>query len=349
MTPMDVPSQICDLAVVKLYIERSRKHFWALASSTLGLQYALEMLEVAAGSRENLRKRPLASGIVYVVGPLRMPYDEIERLLLYGRYGIPVRVPLTAVVGANAPVTLAGTLTQVNAEFLGASTVIQILCPGLPLWYYPLISIFDAQTGATIADGPDVLLVYSACAQMARRYRTPSNLTNLSLGSVQSHQIMYHLGVYQFFGAFLGASEQGGAGSVQDAMGYSHEALVLSDESMAYTKRFRSGMNVTAETLAVDDIREMSQVGEYFSSPLSSRRIVGEERHSPRIWAWDKMVDWPKSSGTIVDRASRVVKNILGTHSVPPIPEDKRRELDRIYSLAEPRLLGQQGGVSWSG
>ena len=339
MTPMDVPSPIFDVAVVKLLLEANRKHFWALVSNSLNLKYELEMLEVVAGSRENLRKRPLASGIVCVIDPLRMPYDEIERLLLYGQYGIPIRIPIASIIGANAPFTLAGTMTQVNAEFLGASTIVQILCPGLPVWYYPLIQMLDIKTGATLGDGPEVLLIYSACAQMARRYQVPANLTNMSLGSVQSHQIMYHLGAYQFFGCLLGAAEQGGAGSVQDALGYSHQALVLCDESMSYAKRYLAGLNINDDTLGVDDIREMASKGEYLSSQLTKKYLRKEPRFKPQVWDWRNMVDWQRDPTTIVDRANEVVNSILAQHEVPPLEDDKQRELDEIYERAERHLL----------
>ena len=63
-------------------------------------------------------KRPLCSGIVCLIEPLRFPDDEIERLLLYGEYTLPVKVPLVPMVGANAPYTLAG--AQTHAEALGS-------------------------------------------------------------------------------------------------------------------------------------------------------------------------------------------------------------------------------------
>lgn len=339
MTPLDVPSRLFDVSVVKLLLEANRKHFWALVSNSLNLKYELEMLEAVAGSRESLKQRPLASGIVCVIDPLRMPYDEVERLLLYGQYHIPIRITIASIIGANAPFTLAGTMTQVNAEFLGASAVTQILCPGLPIWYYPLIQMLDIKTGTTLGDGPEVLLIYSACAQMARHYRVPSNLTNMSLGSVQSHQIMYHLGVYQFFGCLLGTSEQGGAGSVQDALGYSHQALVLADESMNYAKRFLTGFNITDDTLGVEDIKEMASKGEYLSSQLTKKYLRKEPRFKPQVWDWRNMVDWQNNPTTIVDRADEKVRSILSEHEVPPLEDDLQRELDKIFDRAKRHLL----------
>lgn len=341
MTPLDVPSPIFDVSVVKLLLEANRKHFWALVSNSLNLKYELEMLEVVAGSRKELKQRPLASGIVCVIDPLRMPYDEIERLLLYGQYHIPIRIPIASIIGANAPFTLAGTMAQINAEFLGASTIVQILCPGLPVWYYPLIQILDIKTGAVLGDGPEVLLIYAACGQMARHYEVPANLTNMSLGSVQSHQIMYHLGVFQFFGCFFGAAEQGGAGSVQDALGYSHQALVLCDESMNYAKRYLTGLNIDDETLGVEDIKDMVLKGEYLSSPLTKKYLRKEPRFKAKVWDWKNMVDWQNNPSTIVERADEVVKNTLAHHEVPPLDDDKQRELDKIYERAKNHLLNR--------
>jgi len=342
MTPMDVNIATYDLAVVKTLLENNRKHFWALVAATENLKYELEMLEVVAGSREELKRRPLASGIFCIIDPLQIPSAEIDRLLLYGQYHIPIRIPIATVIGANAPFTLAGSMTQINAEFLGASAVVQLLCPGLPLWYYPQIQLLDMKTGHSLGDGPEVLLAYCACAQMARFYRTPASLTNMSLTSVQSHQIMYHLGTFQFFGCLLGTAEQGGAGSVQDALGYSHQALVLCDESMNYAKRFRHGLDIDAESLAVSEIKDRAgKGGGYLSSRFTKKFLRRERRFSPLVWDWRSITDWQQKPDTIVERADEVARDILGRHQVPPLPDDQRKGLDQIFKRAEKHLLAK--------
>ncbi|MDL2260002.1 trimethylamine methyltransferase family protein, partial [Deltaproteobacteria bacterium OttesenSCG-928-K17] len=168
MTPQDIEPVTYDIAVVKGLLEHSQKHFWALTTHSSHLKYELEMAAVAAGGKENLKKRPLFSGIFCVIDPLRYPNDEIDRLMLYGQYDIPVRVPITSLVGANAPYTLAGAMTQINAEFLSSVAIVQAMCPGMGLWYYTLLQVLDMKSGRSVANGPELMLLYAAAAQMSR-------------------------------------------------------------------------------------------------------------------------------------------------------------------------------------
>jgi trimethylamine:corrinoid methyltransferase-like protein len=64
------------------------------------------------------------------------PYYEIERLLLYSRYHLPVLVPLTPISGATTPYTLAGTVIHSNAAALSSLVLLQTICPVIPPSYY---------------------------------------------------------------------------------------------------------------------------------------------------------------------------------------------------------------------
>ncbi|MDR2443404.1 MAG: trimethylamine methyltransferase family protein, partial [Deltaproteobacteria bacterium] len=111
ITPGDVPVATYDIRAVKTVLEHTRKHFWALTTSSKNLRYELEMASVVAGGRENLQKRPNLSGIFCVIAPLRFPPDEIDRLIIYGEYGVNVMTPLTVLMGGSAPYTMAGCMT----------------------------------------------------------------------------------------------------------------------------------------------------------------------------------------------------------------------------------------------
>ncbi|MDL2259937.1 trimethylamine methyltransferase family protein, partial [Deltaproteobacteria bacterium OttesenSCG-928-K17] len=188
MTPQDINPKTYDIAVVKALFENSRKHFWALTTDSSHLKYELEMALAVAGSPEQLRKKPPFSGIFCVIDPLRYPDDELERLMLYGQHNIPIRVPITSLIGANAPYTLAGALTQINSEFLSAAVITQAMCPGIGVWYYTLLQILDMKTGRSVANGPELMIAYAAAAQMARHYNVPSTFSTGTLTDTQSHQ-----------------------------------------------------------------------------------------------------------------------------------------------------------------
>lgn len=335
MTPQDINPATYDIAVVKGLLENSRKHFWALTTHSSHLKYELEMAEVAAGGREALKKRPLFSGIFCVIDPLRYPHDELERLFLYGQCNIPVRVPIASLVGANAPYPLAGAMTQINAEFLSSVTIIQAICPGLGLWYYTLLQILDMKSGRSVANGPELMLLYAASAQMARYYNVPSTYSSGTLTDTQPHQAMYHYGSTQTLATLMGITEQGGAGSVQAASFYSHQAMVLIDESMGYLKTLARGLDMDNDALALDDIEACMDKGEYISSKLTMKYLRKEKRFLPGVMDWRQLPNWEEKPDTIVGRAEDRVQKILQQAEPLLLKPEIQKELDRLMNAAE--------------
>lgn len=338
LTPHDLPKKTYDIHVTKHILNAGRKHFWKLTTNSRHLKYQLELLEIVAGSKKNLQERPLASGIVCVIDPLRFPTDEIERLMLYGQYHIPVKVPLTALVGANAPYTLAGTLTQTNAEFLGVLTVFNTLCPGNPIWYYCLLQVMDMQKGYSAYTSPEVLLLYGAVSQMAKFYDVPSCIASATATCCQSHQLMAHLGSTHVFSSMMNVSEIGGAGALDGAAHFSPEALVLNDEMMAFSKRMAKGIDINEGSLAVEAIAAVAEKGEYLSSPHTLKYLRQENRFKPNLFDWQPHETWAKNATTIIDRAHERTRKLVETYKVPPLDEGIQRELDKVVQKADQEL-----------
>ena len=335
MTPQDINPKTYDIAVVKGLFENSLKHFWALTTHSSHLKYELDMAVAVAGGKEALKKRPLFSGIFCVIDPLRYPDDEIERLMLYGEYDIPVRVPITSLIGANAPYTLAGAMTQINAEFLSSTAIVQAMCPGMGLWYYNLLQVLDMKTGRSVANGPELMYLYAAAATMARHYNVPSTFSSGTITDTQSHQAMYHYGSTQSLAAMLQITEQGGAGSLQAAVYYSHQAMVLIDESMGYLKTLVQGASINDETLAVQDIDDCMEKGEFLSSKLTIKNLRKEKHYVPSVMDWRQLPNWEEKPDTIIDRAEAKVQSILSKANPAPLAPEVQKELDSLMAAAE--------------
>ena len=266
-------------------------------------------------------KRRLCSGIVCLIEPLRFPDDEIERLLLYGEYNLPVKVPLVPMVGANAPYTLAGALTQTHAEALGSLVLLQTLCPGIPTWYYVLLHSTEMRTGATHYLSPEVMLVSSALIQLARHCAIPSTASPYSATDCQAHQIMFERGAALTMYALSGATEIGGAGIVEGGLAMSPLALVIDDELAAYTGRLREGFEIDPGTLAVEAINRVGHQGDFMSDPHTLKYLRREKRFQPMLFDWRPHALWSSDGHTILERARDKMNNILENHEIPPLEE----------------------------
>ena len=338
LTPQDIQLETYDIETLKVMLERGRKHIWALTTDSKNLRYQLEMMVAVAGSRQELTQRPICSGIVCLIEPLYFPFDEIERLLLYGEYNLPVRVPLAPTIGANAPYTLAGAITQTNAEALGSLVLLQTLCPGIPTWYYSLIQTMEMTRGNTQFFNPGIMLVESALLQLARHYDLPG-ATSPGIGNdSQAHQIMFERGTSLTMAAMAGISEAGGMGGLENGLAISPQLIVMDNEIIAYVKRLLEGIEINQETMATQVIIDDDHGGKYLQDPHTFNHLRKEARFKPSLFDWSSLMEWQKDPKTIVDRAEEKRVAVMNHHTVPPLEEKVIEELERILKTARKQL-----------
>ncbi|UQZ88911.1 hypothetical protein C4J81_06755 [Deltaproteobacteria bacterium Smac51] len=335
ISPQDIEIPTYDIATVKMVLENTQKHFWALTVGADHLKYELEMAAATVGGRDKLKERPILSGVFCVIAPLRFPADEIDRLILCGEYGVNVMTPLTVLMGGSAPYTMAGAMTQMTAEFLAAVTIAQALCPGIGQWYYTLLQYLDMRTGRSISHGPELMALCAGGAAMSAHYGIPSLANTLLSGDCQPHQIMFQYGINILQGLLNGVTFQVGAGSLESGNLYSHQALVIIDDILSYMKTFMNGMDINPETLAADDIIAMADKGEYLSSKLTMKYLRKEKRFESSIMNYPLLASWSQNPDTVIDRAEAKVQKILSEAPEESVlTPDTVRELDGLMAAA---------------
>ena len=89
--------------------------------------------ELLAGDLERFRERPRISTVVTAASPLQIDGTALDIHVALARHGVPVHAYSMSIAGATSPVTLAGSVVQGVAEFLGAATALQVAAPGARL------------------------------------------------------------------------------------------------------------------------------------------------------------------------------------------------------------------------
>jgi len=339
LTPSDLPTATYDIHTLRTFLKNTRKHIWCLTVDSKNLAYELEMMLAVAGSETELRKRPLASGLVCVIEPLYFPHDEIERLLLYGKYNIPLKVPLMPVSGANAPYSLAGMLNLMNAEFLGGQVVLQTLCPGIPLQYYTSPQTMDMRTGSTCFISPDAYPVQAAFKQLADLYGVPVSQTLAATGATQYPQYIFDRAAGLMWAAAQGIQEIGPFGAVDSVNTIMPLTLVLDNEMLAYAKAASKPMEINDETLAVDAINRVGPKGNFLEDKHTFNFLRRENKFQSDIFDWRGFDAWSSDYKDIIDHAQVKLDHILKHHEVPPLDDAVLKELDAIVAAADKELL----------
>ncbi|HEB29255.1 MAG TPA: hypothetical protein ENI15_00055, partial [Spirochaetes bacterium] len=174
VTPQDIPQDGFMMITFAEMLKNNTRNFYALVGGCRkGLEYEIEMASVAAGSVEEVKKRPFFVAGLCIISPLTQNSEFIEELFACGENNIPAYVESDALAGGTTPFTIAGTVVEINANVLSAIALAQMANPGAPCVYASSSGILDMGSLNLAGSAPESTLIHMAQAQMAHHYGLP--------------------------------------------------------------------------------------------------------------------------------------------------------------------------------
>ena len=276
--------------------------------------------------------------------PLTWGEGIITSTLRYIEAGFPI-VPISGLnFGANAPVTLAGSLVLNNAELISLMVLTQAMSPGHRCWAANYSQPLGMRTCQPILGAIEKGICGMAFAQMWRRYGIPSLHFASSDAKVPDYQCGYEKAMSLLIQSLAGYSLLSGAGVVYDELTHSPIVTVMDADILGMIGRILKGIEVTDETLAVDLIKQVGPIPGHYLNTAHTRKWWKHELFMPRLADKLSHPEWVKAgSKSIVERAKERVKEILATHEPTPLPEDQDKAIDEI--LEEARSYFKQRGM----
>ncbi len=337
-TPQDVPGPMMSLAMYRHTLPCTTKPVQGPGVQTaVEVDYAVRMAAVIGPPAE-----VLTLGIS-PVSPLTFPDDVVASIMATARHGVPLGPLPCPIAGATAPLSLAGSLAQQNAEVLASVVLAQLVRPGLPIVYCGRLAMMEPRSGLSVWGGVELGLASAATVQIAHRYGLPVNVYGLATNAhVLEIQSGYERALNAAIPALAGADELSGIGEIAAGVMGSLAQMVCDNEIVASVRRLRRGFIVDEDALAVDVI----------ATVMASTRNFLEQRHTVRYLragevmytklaerrGWD---EWDQDGRTgMAERAQVEAERLLAEHEVPPLTEHQEGELDAIMQAAE-RELGQ--------
>ena len=280
----------------------------------------LEMLHMMAGGEESWRARPFMSNSnCFVVPPMKFATEScivMERCI---EGGFPVLLLSAGMAGATAPSTVAGAITQAVAECLAGLVYVDAIRPGHPAIFGTWPFGLDLRTGAMTGGSGEQALLSAGCAQMHAFYDLPggaaagiadSKLPDMQAGWEQmcSNVMAGLAGLNMVYEA---------AGMHASLLGFCHESLILGDDIIGQALRCVRGIEVTDETLALDQMAEvcLGGSGHYLGTGQTLSRMQADhfypalgDRTSPKEWA-------EKGKPDLIDAATARKQSILSERS----------------------------------
>ncbi|MEM8655076.1 MAG: trimethylamine methyltransferase family protein [Pseudomonadota bacterium] len=258
---------------------------------------AIEMLHMIAGGEDAWRARPFMSNSnCFVVPPMKFATESCQVMEACIKAGMPVLLLSAGMSGATAPSTIAGAIVQAVAECLAGLVYVNAVKPGAPAIFGTWPFGLDLRTGAMSIGSGEQALLTAGCAQMHRFYDLPggaaagasdSKLPDMQAGWEQmcSNVMAGISGLNMVYEA---------AGMHASLLGFCHESLILGDDIIGQALRCTRGIEVTDETLALDQMAQvcMGGPGHYLGTEQTLSRMQSDcvypnmgDRTSPKEWA----------------------------------------------------------------
>jgi trimethylamine--corrinoid protein Co-methyltransferase len=241
-----------------------------------------------------------------------------------------------AQAGATAPVTLAGTMAQENAEILAGLCITQLISPGVPVCYGGIAHVFDMRTTQLVFAGPEQALMAVGFTQLGRHYGLPVYINvGLTDAKIPDAQAGIEAGVTLALGAAAGADIFGHLGICGVDQATSLTMLMMQHELIGYAERLMEGVSVTAETLATDVIERVVQGDSEFLGDEHTVRHFRTEHWFPELLDRRFFDAWAEGGRkSMADRCRAKLDDILTTHEPDPLSGELADELDSIVDAA---------------
>jgi trimethylamine--corrinoid protein Co-methyltransferase len=227
---------------------------------------AVNMARIALRlSAEEMAQKPALFAIINTNSPLQLDVPMAEGIIEMATAGQVVCITPFTLAGAMAPVTLAGALTQQNAEALAGITLTQVVKPGAPVVYGAFTSNVDMKTGSPAFGTPEYAKAAQASGQLARLYGLPLRSSNVTSSNVVDAQSSYESAMSLWSAITAQANIiVHAAGWLEGGLTASFEKLIVDAEMLQMMSEYLNPIEVSDETIALDAIAEAGAGGHFF-------------------------------------------------------------------------------------
>ena len=329
LEPQDVPIPQRHLAKGYAVFSLSDKAHLVASHGREIAQDHVNMATIVFGGEDEIRRDPVLSTVVNANSPLR--YDErmLGGLLTYARHRQPVAITPFILAGAMSPVSLPSALAQQNAEVLAGVTLTQLVNPGSPVIFGGFATSIDMQTGSPAFGGPEGTLAMLAGAQLARFYGIPYRGSGgLNNSKVPDAQAAYESQM-TLWSAVLGHTNLiiHSAGWLESGLVCSLEKFVLDVEGLAMMSRFLTGLEISEETLALEEIAEVGPGGNHFGTAYTMSRFQ-DAFYRPSVSDRQNFETWREHGGKdAFQRSHEIANQLLELYAQPELPSKVQGDL----------------------
>ncbi len=324
--PQDVPTNLRHYFTMRCQLEESDKLPFVFSRGTPQVMESFEIMQDFRGlSDAEFAGNPHCYTIINTNSPRTLDIPMAQGLIDFARHGqVSIVTPFT-LMGAMAPITVAGAITLSHAEALAAITLTQLVKPGAPVCYGTFTSNVDMKSGAPAFGTPSHFQASLAAGQLARLIGLPWRSAAGSAANLNDVQAANENQMGLWGCLMAGATVIiHSAGWLEGGLSVSYEKLICDVEVLNMVAELCAGAQAGADEIGFDTaLAHVDPSGHFFASPQTMDRY-NTEFYPPIVHDYANFGTWTERGAEDAStRATAVWERIVDAG--PAITPDPAR------------------------
>ncbi len=317
--PTDVPVNKRHLDMLYAHMSLSDKPYMGSVTEPERAQDSVEMSEILFGG---LNDRTVMTSLTNINSPMTFDATMMGALEVYAAANQACIVSPFIVGGAMAPVSVAGTLTQVLAEVLAGVAYSQLIRKGAPVIFGAFVTSIDMNSGAPTFGTPEAANITYGAGQLARRLKLPYRSAGSFCGSkLPDAQAAYETSNSLQTGLMSGVNFMlHGCGWLEGGLVSSFEKFVMDADQLGVLHGLAKGIAVDENAQAMGAIAEVGPGGHYLGCEHTQNNF------KEAFWRSD-LLDY-KPFETWADEGSRNTQTLAAARVAKLLADYQQPHLD---------------------
>ncbi len=329
--PQDVPMNTRHYAMTETMLTQSDKVPFVFSRGSPQVSESFEMIRDFRGlSDQAFHAEPWCYTIINTNSPRQIDVPMAQGLIDFARAGQPSVVTPFTLMGAMAPITVAGAMTLSHAEAMAAIALTQLARPGAPVTYGTFTSSVDMKSGAPAMGTPEQVKATLCAGQLARRVGLPWRCAAGSAANINDAQAAHETEISGWGCLMSGATLiVHSAGWLESGLTVSYEKLITDMEMVQSMAELCAETPASDAEIGFDALSEVEPGGHFFGSTQTMERYQ-TEFYQPVVADWSNFGTWTeRGSVDANDRATAIWQGILAEFTPP------QHSADRVDALQD--------------
>ena len=331
--PTDIAVNKRHLDMLHAHMTLSDKPFMGSVTAPERAADSVAMAKILFGDAF-VDQNTVMTSLININSPMTFDGIMMGALEVYAQANQAAIVSPFIVGGAMAPVTVAGTLTQVLAEVLAGVSYSQLIRPGAPVIAGAFVTSIDMNSGAPTFGTPEAAHITYGTGQLVRRLGLPYRSAGAFCGSkLPDAQAAYESANSLNMGLLAGVNFMLHAcGWLEGGLVSSYEKFVMDADQLGTLHHLAQGIHMDTNGQAMDALREVGPGGHFLGCEHTQSNFKTAFWRSD-LFDYKPFETWAEEGARDTQTlAAERVKKMLADYVQPSLDEGKQEELDAFVA-----------------